>query len=245
MIKIKANKEILELPEVCREIKLSQFIDYNVYKKKWVESIEQHGIFSIESLKSLRDLLFNFFDKNPVIDTLKIDFADSRNGALSIAKHIDAVIEGLKPRTIDKEHHTFDYKGETLFVPFGEAYQYLKEEFSRPELTLGEVVEIMEYKRLTENMVLESGDPQGNLAFTEALRTIAILARKENEVLPSVKTDKWIFDRMTWLKDISFQDYADVYFFLTSIGVQLKMTDNTSIFSILRRELLEAPSRWN
>lgn len=60
------------------------------------------------------------------------------------------------------------------------------------------------------------GDPNGNLIYAQYLRLIAILARKDGEMLPTNDGDRerWIQSRMIHLQEIDTRTALDVDFFL-------------------------------
>lgn len=243
------TKEEIRLPESCDEIKLSQFIDYNVYKTHWVKAVEEDGFFSLKAFEFMTKLLSKWFEEDETdLSSLEVDF--SKTNALSvfsIIKHIDKVIESLKPKNVSLDNAWFNHNDEIFYLSGTESFTFLESQANRPLLTFGEVIEIMEYKRLIDLEIKkeDSLEAEANHTFTEALRSVAILARKKGEVLPSVRTENWIVDRIKYFKDISLQAYSDVSFFLTIIGLPLKMTHNSIISSIHRNELLRQKSNSN
>ena len=74
--------------------------------------------------------------------------------------------------------------------------------------------------RQVEVIELEKeGDPDGSLLFTTYLKTLAILARKDGEVLPFNDSEReaWIQKRAVHFSEIDAQTALNVDFFLTSI----------------------------
>lgn len=78
-----------------------------------------------------------------------------------------------------------------------------------------------EIARLEAEIDVE-GDPNGNLMFAQYLRMIAIIARKEDEKLPTGDADRerWIQARMIHLQEIDTKTGIDVDFFLTGLSSQ-------------------------
>lgn len=244
------TKEEIRLPENCDEIKLSQFIDYDVHRKHWVKAVETHGFFSLEAFQKMLVFLNKWFEDDETdLSSLEVDF--NKNNTLSvfhIVKHIDKIVESLQPKNVSLDNVWFTYKDEIFYFSGTEAFNFLDATYNRPLLTMGEVVEIMEYKRLIDIEISKEETPldtQENHIYTEALRSVAILAKKKGEVLPSVQTEKWIVDRIKFFKDISLQAYSDISFFLTIIGLPLKPTPNFITSSIHRNELLKQKSNLN
>jgi len=82
-----------------------------------------------------------------------------------------------------------------------------------------------ETRRLEAEIEIE-GDPNGNLAFAQYLRMVAILAKKEGERLPANDGDRerWIQQRMIYLQEIDTKTALDVDFFLTGLLTISKKT---------------------
>lgn len=92
----------------------------------------------------------------------------------------------------------------------------LKEAMTKQGDAGGEMAK--EMRRLEAEIEID-GDPNGNLAFAQYLRLIAILARKEGERLPANDGDRerWIQQRMIHLQEIDTKTALDVDFFLTGL----------------------------
>lgn len=62
------------------------------------------------------------------------------------------------------------------------------------------------------------GDPDGSLLFTNYVKTLAILCRKEGETLPVTDSEReaWIQNRAVFFSDIDARTALNVDFFLTS-----------------------------
>lgn len=82
-----------------------------------------------------------------------------------------------------------------------------------------------ETRRLEAEIEIE-GDPNGNLAFAQYLRMVAILAKKEGERLPTNDGDRerWIQQRMIHLQELDTKTALDVDFFLTGLLTISKKT---------------------
>jgi hypothetical protein len=86
-------------------------------------------------------------------------------------------------------------------------------------------VMMKEIKRLEAEAEID-GDPNGNLIFSQYLRLVAILARKEGEKLPASdgERERWIQDRAMKLQGIDTQTALDVDFFLIGLLTLSKRT---------------------
>lgn len=84
----------------------------------------------------------------------------------------------------------------------------------------GYAVDPSEQLQRFETLELEkAGDPDGSLIFTTFLKTLAILARKEDEVLPVNDSEReaWIQNRAVHFSEIDTKTALNIDFFLTSI----------------------------
>lgn len=274
LLKNNAGLQEINIPDNCEELKLRQYIKFIVAYNAWINSLkENNDIISYETVISLANIVAKTLEVDlKTILGLEIDFLDIIEGAkilsnaveededdeedriqakyelngklMSIVVHLNEVIQSVKPKPLTYVYHSFEYKDEEFFMPYWESKEFLKA-MTRPSIPLGEVIEIMEIKRLSGMMVEQNGDPEGSYMYTEALRVIATLAKKQHEKLPSSGTDKFIAERMKYFEDISFQQYADINFFLSSIGLTLKMTSNSITSLILLKELALQKNKMN
>lgn len=262
----KAGKVKLNLEDKASEITLQRYIDYSWGIKNWLSFIDKDSnkVICFESIDKLVTILSDYFrvSKKELVG-LEIEpegfinFLDRNkkrlkltSSLLSILNYIDQTIKDAKPNTKYDETYSFFYKGEEFIVPYNLSVDFVLSK--RPKPTYGEIMEILEIKRVLLNRYeikdeagKELGDPDGSLYFEEALRIVAILARKKDEPLPLNDTDNWLRDRAVFFKDISLQVWLDIYFFLTSIGEVLGKTNNFSISSNLLPPLLETRSNQN
>jgi hypothetical protein len=89
-----------------------------------------------------------------------IDAKNLQDGLMSIVRFIKKIIDSVEPEPITDENCMFEYSGpidkdnpdaerkvETFILPFYRSHEFLKDK-TRPPLILGEVVEMMEKKRM-------------------------------------------------------------------------------------------------
>lgn len=122
--------------------------------------------------------------------------------------------------TIDYE---FEYKGEKfkIFQRYSEAlFTKTPTEYFDP-LTVGELVEAFEVSRRVHTKFANADIASKNL--TEFLGILAVLARKEGELLPMSNTDQFIESRSAFFVDIDLKTVSDVFFYLiASLSTQKK-----------------------
>lgn len=253
-----------DIPMNLSEVPLSRFIDF------LVESRELADIELNTAIVTMTKAVSSFYgvDLATALDTAAGVFSagkDSYTNSISqMYGHAIGLIGGFKSE-LPPFGYSFEYKGERYVVPTI-VQQFLKNEFSLPDLTVSEVIEVAEIqrfrnqstrirgdrdgelKRKFDKMVAEkiesvggvdeqnefhevgekmyqmelerAGDPDGSLAFTYYLQTLAVLCRRENEQLPFEDSQReiWIQNRALHFQDIDAATALTTDFFLTSIS---------------------------
>lgn len=165
LIKNKATKLKLEVPEKASEMRLRQYIDFIRYYDKWLLKEKEFGLFSYESILGLSNLVAKFFEiDSKQLLGLKIDFEDFAAGAEILSKHkvnnaevtdklmsivcfIKNVVDNLEPKALTAADHHFIYKGEKYCLPYFTSKKYLNTK-TRPPLDLGQLIEMHEIQRV-------------------------------------------------------------------------------------------------
>jgi len=129
-----------------------------------------------------------------------------------IFQYIHKLLKSYDYQDSGLKDFTFQYKGETYTIP------YLMKDIiygtnTISGLTVGQLTEAYEVSRKLQKKYKE-GEDNSSVIFTEILYTLAILSRKEGEVLPMVDTEMWIQKRAAHLQEIDYQTANDVFFYL-------------------------------
>lgn len=145
---------------------------------------------------------------------------------LSMARlyaHFVNMVESYEaePEVIDGNFF-LKWKGEKYYIEPDRANRLLDQK----AYTNGEVLESLEFNRKTAEAIKQKGDPQGNLAFTVTLQQMAILLRKEGEVLPmhEGKRKAFIESRAKLFAELPFDVVIKVRFFLIGTYVEYLKT---------------------
>ena len=113
----------------------------------------------------------------------------------------------------------FDYKGDVYGISPERAKSYI----TGIAYSTVEAIELLESDRLLSQKIAETADPQGALSFEMDLRKLAVLARKDGDVLPLQKDEReaWIDARAKHLQDINADVALDIRFFFIAIWMRL------------------------
>lgn len=106
---------------------------------------------------------------------------------------------------------------------------------NRP-FTTGEMLEVLEYQRLSEHSVRVGGDP-ANVEFTLGLAEVSILLRKPGEDLPTSrrKLKQFIRERSEIFGNLPLSVILDLRFFLIAALLKLRTTVGLDSFGKARR----------
>lgn len=129
---------------------------------------------------------------------------------LAIFDHITAVIASYKYEGDVNADFSFEYKGETFFVPrqrkdalYGMVYD---------KISIGELTEAFEISKV---LAKRSDNNTASSLLTEMLMVIAILARKMDEPFPMVERDAFMQKRAEFFIDLDYPTASSVFFYLT------------------------------
>lgn len=145
-----------------------------------------------------------------------------------IFQYIHKLLKSYDYQDSGLKDFTFQYKGETYTIP------YLMKDIiygtnTISGLTVGQLTEAYEVSRKLQKKYKE-GEDNSSVIFTEILYTLAILSRKEGEVLPMVDTEMWIQKRAAHLQEIDYQTANDVFFLFKNIVESLSKRESCKYF---------------
>lgn len=201
---------IIELPTTPQELKLSAYIDF----LKAQESVQNPVARAIMSISAITGV-----DYGEMLDAKvgNIYSSDTNlDGCLSpVFAHIYGVVGKVVPKLRTGDDCTFEYKGEQYIIPYIQQIALSGVDIM-PDISVIEAIEILETKRIAEQM--EKEDTTGSVMFSGYLRTMAVISRKEGELLPidEAEKERFLSERMKHFQDIDCQTAFDVAFFLTS-----------------------------
>lgn len=214
----KRTKEVcatIEIPEHPREIKLSQYIDWVTALRDSREKEENEVITVIYAIKE-----FSGVDMDQLA---KARFGDEQGVVTSgdvmpIYTAISNAILSFKPRLWTEDDNEVVVNGEIFLIPktFRGA---LSGAISYSDLSTLEVVELLEFKKASE---MEAKENEGKVSasqwYSDYLRLLAFLLKKEGESLPTNGNERDVFikERMRMFKDIDLETALNCDFFLTS-----------------------------
>lgn len=144
-------------------------------------------------------------------DVSKLSIVDKSNLAISITEHYRSDI------TVKDNNLSFEHNNETYLISGKLVNDYLQGN----SFTAGEVATVKDFRRRLSEAESEKETPEtGTLMFKLRLHDLAVLARKENEVLPfdiSERT-KLLNERMVLFQDLKMDLVFNISFFLTSLS---------------------------
>lgn len=253
-----------DIPTSLADVPLSRFVDF------LVESRELDDVDPSAAIATMAKAVSSFYSVDlattlnaaaGVFDGGQESFADSIS---TLYGHAIQMIGRFKPE-MPTADNVFVYNGEKYSVPTI-IKQALENEFTLPDLSVAEVVEVAEIARFRNqttttrgdrdgvlrkkmrDMVDETitlaggtdpdgiiaangeklfrmelervGDPDGSLAFTYYLKTLAVLCRKNGEQLPFNDSEReiWIQKRAAEFQAIDAATALTTDFFLTNIS---------------------------
>lgn len=134
---------------------------------------------------------------------------------------------------------SFEYKGETYSIPII-VQSAIGGQPMLPSINTGDSIEAMETVRTFEAEIKKTKDENGNLIFTQYLRLIAILCKKEDEMLPEDDDERetWIQQRAFYFSDIDTATALDVDFFLLNLSTPSELTHPAIGFLTLQSLIL-------
>lgn len=222
------SKEI-ELPVSIDDVSLSGALSFAVIERQIYEVVDTEPFDRIKYLMLVTEAVSEFFDIDiewlydmPMGDVeaylrglRKPDIKRATDDILQLFDYVLYLFDGLKPKLHIDEEFAFTHKGVIYKVP-NFITNHLQTGLINPKLTVAEVVEALEVRRLWGSIKNEK-----NAIFTELVKLTAILARKGGESFPTDQQDinAFIADRSRLFSDMDAKVGLDVGFFLSSIIV--------------------------
>jgi hypothetical protein len=217
----------IDLPQSMDEVSLSSALSFSIVEREIKELLDNDPDNVIEYFILVTRAVANFLDideewlhgmpMGDVPTTLtkvrKTTFKQATNGIIKLFEYIVTLFEGLKPELYIDREFTFEHKGETYHVPMF-ITDHLSTNMINPQLTVSEVVEALEVKRLCSKI-----KDNKNALFTELVKLTAILARKGDEKFPTDQQEinTFIQTRSNLFIDLDAKVGIDIAFFLNSI----------------------------
>jgi len=208
------NGKTCELPTVASELRFRQFIDMKAVEQAYfadqtfgyralpmilepiigAEALNELEMYEPASGETPRPIQPEFLTIDMEFDTL------------SVYNHIYAVIESYRPESAD---NVIEYAGERYLL---DSTDILK---GTGKVKVGAAIVAMELGKHFQKLIDIKGDMEGNFAFSLGLLEIAVLARREGEVLPInvSERDKWLEERGRLFEDLPLSEVLKVRFF--------------------------------
>lgn len=248
---------VLDIPMSVSEITFRDFISFTASEQEYFKALEVNEVETkkdrVSLLEKTKDSYIHLLEgcsylvkgdisrlpnisSNSVqqlIDngyTLTYDALNKEFGLLELYAHFINLINSFNPEKCLEDSFVIDWKGRT--------YQIHKDESARTlldiPLTAGEVVTAMEFQRRAIEVEKRKGDSEGNMAFALGMREMAVLCRRENEVLPYRKKElsEFIIRRAKIFEDLPMDIVLSVRFFLLNGLITYQKIHYANIFSI-------------
>ena len=213
-LKNESGKVLTEfnLPEHIGEMSLNQYVSFDTIASGegnpvsiMAEAVQDFTGVNFQTIIAAQ--VGNIYEKTEALDdTLR-----------SVYGYISRMIAGYKPRLRSETEHRFTYKGDEYTIPIIRATPLITG-VVLPEISVIEAVEALELMRLSEVSVKERPNEAANIRFTTYLKMLAILARRDGEILPvnDAQREQFLSQRLAHFQDIDAQTALDVDFFLHS-----------------------------
>ena len=221
----------LAIPETPEEVTFEQYVNFSKAMIHFADYLEKTpDPAADEYLTKQVELLCAFFKEEfSVFEDM--DFSGATDDqAIEMEKSVISMINYLKgliesyynPSLRNAKNYRFKYKGRTFHIPYYRASAYVKDMLKRPNVKVGEAVELLEIARIKDALINE-GDDHGSEFFTKGLTNLAILCREPGEDLPEdpAGMKDFIKERVHFFSEINMCIPRDVAFFLKRITMKL------------------------
>lgn len=215
------NGSKFTVPSTVKDILFQRFVDATTLE----QALLKEEIFGYDTLIDILDCYF------PDQDLINVEYDDvTKLGAkflipgdpfttVTLYNHVVAVINHFKTNIKD---WSIKHKGQTFYIASR------KELYPSNKLTVGESLTMLELSRRIKKLIDRKGDADGNYEFSLGLEEIAILARKQGEMLPINPSDRleFIKNRAEFFKDCPLSEILKVrFFFIHTSRVYMKTLD--------------------
>jgi hypothetical protein len=140
-----------------------------------------------------------------------IDIHSAEATLMDIMSHIYSVCNSFEFDPLDSDH-SFTYSG-VKYTVFKRYVDQIFKQVTYSKVSVGEFIEAFEVARWASKEMAKGGT---SVKFTEAIRTVAILARKEGETFPMKDTDLFVDKRAKEFVDLDLESAMGVFFYLTN-----------------------------
>jgi len=233
-----------DLPENLSEVPLNRYIDFITEMAK----AEPDDIV----LASARAV--SFFFGLDIMEVIHAAFDMNDNDTKESSVNTVAHLYGYAASLIDQELQIiyanppvnilspfFVFSGETYNIPDIVPKVLASSEDILPNLSVIEVIEAAEIRRVCQQLTDENGDLDGSLVFTKYLSMLAVIARKDGEFLPIDEVDRrqFIANRVRCFGGdsgimIDTKTALSVDFFLTAFSLQYANGHSAPTFLFLQ-----------
>lgn len=219
----------IEMPQTIEEVSLSGALSFAVIERQIYTVVDEEPFDRIKYLMLVTEAVAEFFDIDvewlygmamgdveSYLRGLKPSYIKkTTDDVLQLFDHILVLFADLKPTLYIDQDFTFEHKGITWKIPHFITNQ-LQTGLVNPKLTVAEVVEALEVRRLWGQ-----DKEDKNSIFTELVKLTAILARKDGDEFPTDQQEinEFIAERSNIFADMDAKVGLEVGFFLNNIIV--------------------------
>ena len=205
-----------------------------VLHKKIKEFAEFKKTKSLEFLIEKQKVLEFLIEEFSILKSKLMFNTKSNCSIVSLHTHLVEIIEGYQPEKCKQ----LTTHGSTFYLQGTAIKKSIMQEENNP-LTSGEIIELLELQKGMDSLKTGEFAHDSNINFSLGLREMAILYRKENELLPleKEKLEKFIQERSKMFAEITLNYIFDLSFFFHDF---LKLCINEKIrlsFSAPRKEI--------
>lgn len=208
MLKIEIQGKILEIPTSCKQIKLSSYIEFDMYHRKFVEAFNNglHELAYKNAVDALKAVIVGF-DEDLAKDLLFGEYSEkSRKDTIAGMLYlVYSTILSIEVTVPTEDGYFFDYKDKRYYVPMFKDY----DGNINPKLKYGQYIEALETMRVCSE---KSDDP--NVLFSQYLRILSASVSCVEKDCSAIELRKCVDQNAKHFSDIDMQTGLDVYFFL-------------------------------
>ena len=242
---------IISVPFHVSDIRFSDFCDFKMYEKMYFDAGRKNEIAEqkralIQCVKCLitatsqketkiTDLFLELEYEGAAVETL-VGFVFNSDSDCSIVKlyaHLVTVINNYTPEKC-KELTTH---GSTFYLQGTAIKKSIMQDENNP-LTSGEIIELLELQKGMDGLKTGEFAHDANINFSLGLREMAILYRKENELLPleKEKIENFIQERSKMFGEVTLNYIFDLAFFFQTFLMECQKEKILLSFSTPRKE---------
>lgn len=229
-VKIKGENGViiseLVIPDSFSDVKLSQYIDFTTAASRIGEpgtnpivqmAVAVSEFTGVDLDEMLRANVGDLYGQNDELDgSLRTMFG-----------WISKMCLDFKPALMTPDSASFKYGGQQFNIPVI-VQGALAGMPILPNVSVVEAVEAFETQRLSQMSIEETGDENGSFLFSYYLRMLAIIARKDGELLPAdeMERERFLSERQSFFRDIDAATALNIDFFLFNTLGHYAMTNH-------------------